>query len=64
MKNLAYGFHDNLPLCETHRVGKACTVCRLRLAAGFSYAERLICGAGGAGGTRQVRDLSDLRDSF
>ena len=27
-------------------------------------AEHFICGAGGAGGTRQVRDSSDLRDSF
>jgi len=35
--NPSSGFYDNLPLCETHRVGKACTVCRLRLAAGFSY---------------------------
>lgn len=36
-KNPSSGFHNNLPLCDTHRIGRACTVCRLRLAAGFSY---------------------------
>ena len=31
---------------------------------GVWKAEWFFCGAGGAGGTRQVRDLSNLRDSF
>ena len=30
----------------------------------YQLAEWFFCGAGGAGGTRQVWDLSDLRDSF